>query len=68
MPYRVKLIFQFPKGFLLKQPAMERAESVTLAVKEFAGQRDLFRRYYECDVVGSTEARARWIAPTLRSI
>jgi hypothetical protein len=40
-----------------------RSEFVRAAVEQFAGQRSLFREYYSFDLVGSTEARRRWIAP-----
>src|SRR6202042_1997443 len=37
--------------------AMERAEFARLAVERFAGEKDVFKRYYDFDVVGSVEAR-----------
>ena len=47
---------------------MERAEFAALAVERFAARRDVFREYYDFDVVGSTEARLRWVEPTLKAI
>ena len=47
---------------------ISRAEFAELAVERFASQRDLFRRFYDFDVIASTEARAEWIAPTLGEI
>jgi hypothetical protein len=52
-------------GFLREHPAMARAEFTRLAVDEFAGQKDYFRRYYDFDVVKSVEARRVWVAPGL---
>jgi hypothetical protein len=45
--------------------AMGRAEFAKLAVERFVGEKDVFRRYYDFDVVGSVEARREWVAPTL---
>ena len=39
----------------------------TEAVTHFAPQRDLLTRFYDFDVAASTEARERWIAPTLQA-
>jgi hypothetical protein len=36
--------------------------------ERFVGQRDIWRRYYDFDVMGSLEARKRWVPPTLRQI
>ncbi len=47
---------------------MERAEFAALAVERFAGRRDIFREYYDFDVVGSTEARMGWVEPTLKPL
>jgi hypothetical protein len=54
--------------FLREHPVMTRAEFARLAVGEFAEQRDYFRRYYEFDVVKSTEARRVWVAPGLQRL
>ncbi len=45
-----------------------RDEFAALAVERYASQRDLFRRFYDFDVVGSIEARAVWMPPTLEEI
>src|ERR1700722_9765227 len=45
--------------------AMERAEFAQLAVERFAGEKDVFKRYYDFDVVGSVEARREWVEPNL---
>jgi hypothetical protein len=45
-----------------------RAEFATLAVERFTPQRDLFRRFYDFDVIASTEARVEWIPPTQEEI
>jgi hypothetical protein len=47
---------------------MERAEFAALAVERFAARRDIFREYYDFDLLGSTEARMRWIEPTLKAL
>jgi hypothetical protein len=44
-------------------PGLSRAEAVRRVVDEYAAQRDLFREYYDFDVVKSREARATWIPP-----
>lgn len=52
------------RGFVESLPAgLTRVQIVQRAVHEFAGQRDIFQRYYDFDVVKSREARARWIPP-----
>jgi hypothetical protein len=45
-----------------------RPQFAALAVERFASQRDLFRRFYDFDVVASIEARAEWIPPTREEI
>jgi hypothetical protein len=52
-------------GLLRESPAMERAPFARLAVERFVGEKDVFRRYYDFDVVGSVEARRRWVEPNL---
>jgi len=52
-------------GLLREVGAVERAEFAALAVERFAGERDVFKRYYDFDVVRSVEARRVWVAPTL---
>jgi hypothetical protein len=47
---------------------MNRAEFAALAVERFATRRDIFREYYNFDLVGSTEARLQWVAPTLKAL
>ena len=47
---------------------VSRAEFAALAVDRFATRRDIFREYYDFDLVGSTEARLRWVAPTLKAL
>jgi hypothetical protein len=38
-----------------------KLDEVRRVVDEFSGRRDLFRQYYSFDVVGSRQARARWV-------
>ncbi len=42
---------------------LDRLNIVRAVVREFAPKRDLFREFYDFDVVKSREARARWIPP-----
>lgn len=48
--------------------AMDRAPFAALAVERFAIRRDIFREYYDFDLSGSTEARLRWVEPTLKPL
>jgi hypothetical protein len=45
-----------------------RLEALRRLVAEFGVKRNWYRDYYSFDVVGSREARARWVAPDLRDI
>jgi len=47
--------------------AMERAAFARLAVERFVGDKEIFQRYYDFDLVGSVEARRSWVEPTLRA-
>lgn len=49
-------IGSLPEGF-------DRLATARTVVTEFAPKRDLFRQYYDFDVVNSREARARWVPP-----
>jgi len=40
-----------------------KLDKVRCVVKEFGSRRDLFKQYYSFDVVGSREARSRWVPP-----
>jgi hypothetical protein len=55
-------------AYLLAKQPIGRAEFAGLAVSHFVPQRDIYRRYYDFDVVASTEARAQWIPPNLRPL
>jgi hypothetical protein len=48
--------------------SMGRAAFAALAVERFEPRRAIFRDYYDFDVVASTEARLRWVEPTLKSL
>jgi hypothetical protein len=53
------------RDFIGTLPAgLDRLAIVRAVVTEFAPKRDLFREYYDFDVVGSREARATWIQPS----
>ena len=55
-------------ALLLETQPIARAEFAALAVERFEAQRDLFRRFYDFDVIASTEARAEWIPPIREEI
>ena len=55
-------------ALLLNAQPIARAKFAALAVERFKSQRDLFRRFYDFDVIASTEARAVWIPPTREEI
>jgi hypothetical protein len=55
-------------ALLFQAQPITRAEFAALAVERFASQRDLFRRFYDFDVIASTEARAVWIPPTRKEM
>jgi hypothetical protein len=55
------------KRLLHDSAPMNRAAFARLAVERFAGDRGIFGRYYEFDLVKSVEARRSWIPPTLAS-
>ncbi len=48
--------------------AIERGTFAALAVERFVGERDVFRRYYDFDVVESVVARRVWVAPNLMEL
>lgn len=47
---------------------LSRAAFAALAVERYGERRDLFREFYDFDVVASTEARRMWIPPAIRAI
>jgi hypothetical protein len=51
----------------LKQP-IDPTAFATAAVDHFIPQRDIYRRYYDYDIVASTEARSSWFPPNLQPI
>ncbi len=53
-------------GLLRESGEMERAAFAALAVERFVGRRDIFREYYDFDLLVSAEARLGWVEPTLR--
>ena len=54
------------RDYIGKLPAgLDRLAISRAVVNEFAPKRDLFREYYDFDVVKSREARARWIPPSI---
>ena len=58
------VIRDFIADLIRDQPAgMDRLAIVRAVVTEFEPKRDLFRQYYDFDIVTSREARAKWIPP-----
>jgi hypothetical protein len=55
-------------GLRRESVPMDRARFAARAVERFAPHRDIFREYYDFDLVGSTEARLRWVEPTLKPL
>ena len=55
------------EGLMHESEPIERAAFAALAVDRFAGDRNILRRYYDFDLVGSVEARRSWVPPTLAS-
>jgi hypothetical protein len=55
-------------GLLRQVQPIERAAFAGQAVEHFIGQRDIFSRYYDFDVIASTDARRRWVPPTLQPL
>jgi hypothetical protein len=45
-----------------------RVEFARLAVERFVGEKDVFKRYYDFDVVRSVEARREWVEPNLMAL
>ena len=60
----IKLLSAFLQA---KQP-ISRPEFATLAVAEYGEQKDIYRHYWDFDVVASTVARAQWMPPNLARI
>ena len=46
---------------------LQRSEFARLAVERFVNDKEIFRRFYEFDLVASVEARRIWVQPTLAS-
>jgi hypothetical protein len=55
-------------SLLERSKPIARATFAALAVEHFREQKNIFRRYYDFDLVASTEARRSWVAPTLRPL
>jgi hypothetical protein len=55
-------------GLRRESVPMNRAQFAARAVERFAPLQDIFREYYDFDLVGSTEARLRWVEPTLKPL
>jgi hypothetical protein len=55
-------------GLYDRSKPIERAAFATLAVEQFEGQKDIFSRFYDFDLVASKEARRSWVEPNLRPL
>lgn len=53
-------------GLRSKAPQLDRAAFAALALERFEKDKGIFKRYYDFDLVGSTEARLAWVEPTLQ--
>lgn len=51
-----------------RNASLERAAFAALAVEAYKGRRDLFREFYDFDLVASTDARREWLPPTRRRL
>ena len=56
------------EAFLERKQPIDPTAFATAAVNHFIPQRDIYSRFYDYDVVASTEARARWVPPNLQPI
>ena len=56
------------ENFLRSAVYASELDAVRAAVAEFGEKRKLHADYYSFDVVGSDEARARWVPPDLRAL
>jgi hypothetical protein len=50
------------------EPPLSRMAFAAHAVRTFKDRRDLFREFYDFDVLGSVEARRNWISPSTKAI
>jgi hypothetical protein len=55
-------------GLLDRSKPIARAAFAALAVEHFQAQRNIFSRFYDFDLVASTEARRRWLEPNLEPL
>jgi hypothetical protein len=52
------------RGYVTTQPlGLSKLEITKRVTEEFAAKRDIFRGYYDFDVLASKEARTAWIQP-----
>jgi hypothetical protein len=56
------------RDLLDRSKPITRAAFAALAVEHFQAQRDIFTRFYDFDLIASTEARRRWVAPNLQPL
>ena len=52
---------------LRESEPIERGAFAALAVERFAGDKSFLNRYYDFNLVASTQARRSWVPPTLAS-
>jgi hypothetical protein len=64
----IKILHRFRSGLPASETSMNRTTFAALAVEKFAHDREILRRFYDFDVIGSTEARRTWVPPNLCSL
>jgi hypothetical protein len=68
----IKLLSAYHRETTAADPTLAHPESrptfATRAVARFAPQRDILRRYYDYDIIASTEARRTWTSPNVGSL
>ncbi len=64
----IKLLALVCENLRALHPEHSRGEVAHAAVRELESQRNIYREYYDFDVVASEEARRTWIAPNIRPL
>jgi hypothetical protein len=64
----IKLLAIGVSNFKILNPMLSRAELVTLVTREFAGYGNIYREFYDFDILTSEEARSIWIQPNIRPL
>ena len=64
----IKLLALVVSNLKAMDPGISRAGLLHLAVKGLVNERNIYREYYDFDILKSEEARRTWIAPNIRPI